>query len=407
MLTSFSKLKACIFIFLFTLVAGLTLKAGANPLANQPPMMGWNSWNTFGTKINEQLIKAEIDSLVTTGLRERGYQTVVIDGGWQQAKLTKEGKLAYDKQKFPDGIALLAKYAHANGIKLGLHIIAGTASCSGKKQGSYGFEAKHVKQLKDWHVDFAKVDLCRNKFGWSPAHIKASLILWGKLLNEQHITYSVSAYQYYSWPKPYAAMARSTEDIAAPAGGLSGLKATFQGLAVKTRPDGWDSSLSVMQIAMMNNQWATQAGNGFWNDPDMLVTGDLGLSLNEQRTHFALWAVMSAPLFLGDDPITISPGEYQIITNKTAIEVDQDTTEQGKLVMASQDTQIWLKHLSHSRRALLLINLDKNQSHTIDFKEQIPKSTKTQQDIFTNSVVPNNVHSVKVESDSSIFLLIS
>ena len=379
----------------------------AQTLNVSSPVMGWNSWNTFGTNINEKLIKNEIDSIVSKGLKNDGYRTIVLDGGWQATKLDKNGKLVYDQQKFLHGIKFLADYAHNNGLKLGLHLIAGTASCSGKKQGSYGNEAIQVQQLRNWNIDFVKVDLCRNKYGWTPERIQQTFTLWGQLLRSVGITYSASAYQFYPWLMPFASMARTTEDIAAPAGGLSGLKATFQGPVTKTRKDGWDSSLSVMQIALINNLSAKYAGNGYWNDPDMLVTGSLGLTIAEQQTHFALWCIMTAPLFLGDDPAQITPYEAQIISNKTAIAIDQDTTEQGHLVKANGHTQIWLKHLNHAKRGILLINLDKSRPHIIDYKQYIPLPFEDQKAVFSNLKLEKGVHQLLVKPDSSVFLLVS
>ena len=61
-----------------------------------------------------------------------------------------------------------------------------------------------------------------------------------------------------------------------------------------------------MAIADLNNQYADKAGNGYWNDPDVMVTGDQGLTLDQQRVHFALWCIMSSPLILGNDPRNMS-----------------------------------------------------------------------------------------------------
>ena len=64
------------------------------------------------------------------------------------------------------------------------------------------------------------------------------------------------------------------------------------------------------------------AGPGGWNDPDMLEVGVGGLTLEEEKTHFALWAVSKAPLIIGADLVTISDESLQILKNKDLIAIN-------------------------------------------------------------------------------------
>jgi alpha-galactosidase len=90
----------------------------------------------------------------------------------------------------------------------------------------------------------------------------------------------------------------------------------------------------------------------------MLVTGNHGLTLEEQKAHFALWCVMSSPLMLGNDPRAMSPAEKAILLNRECIAVNQDATEQGRRVKVEGKTEIWVKKLSGNRAAVLLLNRD-------------------------------------------------
>ena len=144
---------------------------------------------------------------------------------------------------------------------------------------------------------------------------------------------------------------------------MSGCIAVFDDI-IPAAKNKW-GLLTVMQIADENNKWAKYAGPGYWNDPDMLVTGDQGLSIEEQKSHFALWCIMSAPLMLGNDPRNMTQDEKNIIMNKDCIMIDQDTTEQGKRIKVDNNTEIWAKKMQNNRVAVLLLNRDKTESRNI------------------------------------------
>jgi alpha-galactosidase len=114
--------------------------------------------------------------------------------------------------------------------------------------------------------------------------------------------------------------------------------------------------LSVMAVAEINNFAAPYARRGYWNDPDMMVTGDPALSEEQQKAHFALWCVMSAPLFLGNDPRHLSAAEKEIILNRECIAVNQDPSEQGRRIAVDGQCEIWRKRLRDGGVALVLLN---------------------------------------------------
>src|ERR1700690_1976192 len=87
------------------LVAPSLLVSQDKPLASTPPM-GWNSWNKFGCDVSEDLIRQMADAMVTSGMKDAGYQYVVIDDCWQVERDTS-GNIVPDPKHFPSGMKAL------------------------------------------------------------------------------------------------------------------------------------------------------------------------------------------------------------------------------------------------------------------------------------------------------------
>ncbi|GAB5561785.1 MAG: hypothetical protein SynsKO_34320 [Synoicihabitans sp.] len=331
-------------------------------VGSESPPMGWNSWNWHGkTDINDQVVRETIDAMVETGLRDAGYEFVVIDGGWRGTELGPNGELTIHPERFPHGIKPLADYAHERGLKLGLHTVPGTHDCGGDAVGGYGYEAVHIAQFAEWGIDFVKLDRCQFKEGdgWNEPSIEDVYRKWARLMAESGhaMMLSISAYEYRDWYREISAMARTTLDISRKG----------KGGAVFEREKPKQNHISVMRIADLNNPHAAQAGNGYWNDPDMLVTGEQGMSEAEQEAHFALWCVMSAPLMLGNDPRHMTKFEQELVTNPIAIGINQDPTEQGRRIAKSGGGEVWVKRLQGNQLAVLLLNRSADRMEEIHF----------------------------------------
>jgi len=354
-------IKLLVLVFV---TAILNVQAQVQPELAKTPPMGWNSWNWFGKHdINEDVIKKVIDAMVDEGLRDAGYNYVVVDGGWRDTKLGVNGELLAHPTKFPSGIKALADYAHSKGMKFGVHVVPGTHDCGGDAVGAIGKEEVHLKQFEEWGLDFIKLDQCRYVndpcetcpkliHGWSEPNSEEVYKAWSSRLKNStsNILFSISAYKFRNWYPAYCNMARTTGDIQS---------RIHRGGAYFNPPSGIKKRFhSVMEVVEINNKSAEFAGNGYWNDPDMMVTGVQGLSLNEQESHFALWCMMSAPLFLGNDPGVMSEFEKELLLNKEMITVNQDPTEQGKIIKRDKNTQIWTKKLKNNKLALMFLNLD-------------------------------------------------
>ncbi|MFP4549057.1 MAG: glycoside hydrolase family 27 protein, partial [Fidelibacterota bacterium] len=126
-------------------------------LAKTPPM-GWNSWNKFACDVSEDLIKEMADAMVASGMKDAGYEYIVIDDCWQIARDT-EGNIIVDPDRFPSGMKALADYIHSKGLKFGIYSDAGTATCQ-ERPGSRGYEFRDAKTYAEWGVDYLKYDWC-------------------------------------------------------------------------------------------------------------------------------------------------------------------------------------------------------------------------------------------------------
>ena len=128
-------------------------------MIRKTPPMGWNTWNTFGDKIDETLVRETADFIVESGLKDAGYEYIVIDDCWSEQERDESGRLVADKNKFPSGMKALADYIHSKGLKFGMYSCCGTLTCAGYP-GSYDHEYIDAKTFAEWGVDYLKYDFC-------------------------------------------------------------------------------------------------------------------------------------------------------------------------------------------------------------------------------------------------------
>jgi alpha-galactosidase len=150
-------IKQYTFVF-FLAFAGSIIKAQKYPNLAPTPPMGWNSWNYFNCGINETKVKQMADAMASNGMKEAGYQYIVIDDCWQISR-DKDGYIIADATKFPSGIKALADYVHSKGLKFGIYSCAGKLTCQGRPGGA-GYEDKDAQRYAEWGVDYLKYDWC-------------------------------------------------------------------------------------------------------------------------------------------------------------------------------------------------------------------------------------------------------
>ncbi len=310
-----------------------------NSLAPTPPM-GWNSWNKFGCDVNEKVIRGAADAMAASGMREAGYQYIVIDDCWQGARDT-QGNIQPDRKRFPSGIKKLADYVHSKGLKFGIYSDAGERTC-GERPGSRGYEYQDARQYAAWGADYLKYDWCNT--GTQDA--AASYLTMSQALQAsgRPIVFSLCEWgnsKPWLWARNIGNLWRTTGDIY----------------------DHWEGkssngySIGVMNILDMQAGLERFSGPGHWNDPDMLEVGNGGMTDGEYRAHFSLWAILAAPLIAGNDLSAMTPETKAILLNKEVIAVDQDTLGlQASRVAKVGDAEIWARPLKGGRRAVVLLN---------------------------------------------------
>jgi alpha-galactosidase len=321
-------------------VAPIVGHALDNGLARTPPM-GWNSWNKYACKdINEKVVRETADAMASNGMKDAGYQYVVIDDCWQTGR-DQAGNIVADAERFPSGIKALADYIHSKGLKFGIYTDAGTMTCA-KRPGSVGHEYQDAKQYANWDVDYLKEDWCSTLPGQSS---ESSYTLMRNALEAagRPILFSICEWgstKPWLWAGSVGNMWRATADI----------------------QDCWDCKKSwggdgVTQILDQMNGIESYAGPGHWNDPDMLEVGNGGMTTEEYRAHFSMWAMFSAPLLAGNDISNMTADTKGILLNKEVIAIDQDALgQQGRRVKKMGDLEIWSKQLHDGGRAVALLN---------------------------------------------------
>ena len=312
-------------------------------LAGTPPM-GWNSWNKFQCNVDENLIRQTADAMVKSGMKDAGYQYVVIDDCWQTAR-DKDGSIVADPEHFPSGIKALADYVHSKGLKFGIYSDAGEKTCAGRP-ASRGHEFQDARQYAAWGVDYLKYDWCNT----STQDARASYALMRDALTAagRPIVFSLCEWgtaKPWLWGKGIGNLWRTTGDI------------QDRWAGKKEWKPGDCCSNGMLDIVDAEDGLESYAGPGHWNDPDMLEVGNGGMTLPEYHAHFSLWAILAAPLISGNDVRDMKPEIAEILLNQEVIAVDQDKLgRQGRRVRKDGDLEVWARALEGGNRAAVLLN---------------------------------------------------
>jgi alpha-galactosidase len=317
------------------------IKLETGNLAPTPPM-GWNTWNTFQTNIDEPLLKGMVDAYVSSGMRDAGYRYFVLDDGWMAMDRDSNGNLVADPKKFPNGMKAFADYVHSKGLKFGIYNCAGNKTCAGYP-GTRGHEYQDARLYASWGVDFLKYDWCNtDSLNAREAYITMSSALKA---TGRPIVFSLcewGGHQPWLWAKGVGEQYRTTGDITA----------NFD----KDKHMGTWSALSVMNILDKQVNIRKYNGPNHWNDPDMLEVGN-GMSYNEDKAHFSLWCMLAAPLAAGNDLRKMSEQTRSILTNKEVIAIDQDELGIAAYRIKMADSlELWVKPLKNNELAVCFLN---------------------------------------------------
>ena len=338
---------------------------------SRTPAMGWSSWNHFAGKVNEKILLDAADALVSSGLREVGYEYINLDDGWATHR-DSQGLLVADTEKFPRGLKFIADYLHERGLKFGIYTARGNLTCMGRP-GSDGWERQDAQTFADWGVDYLKEDSCYGTGHGSVwdqyARMRDALNATGRPIYfsvTQAVPYK-DAHEAMHCPgvggldvvfttKPWVAQGLDPGELAnaflveycnnADAFGQTGGRGGFL------------SQLDSQQYLTYDNLTRP----GAFSDMDMLEVCNGHQSAAEYRAQFSTWVILTSPLILGNDLTNMSAACLEIVMNRDLIAVLKDPmVKRGRLVYPERMTnevtvQVWSKPLHDGGFAVVAFN---------------------------------------------------
>jgi alpha-galactosidase len=316
-------------------------------LAKKPPM-GWNSWNTFGENISDALIRETADAMVETGLRDAGYEYLVIDDCWSLRERDENGSLVADPKKFPNGMKAVADYVHSKGLKFGMYSCCGVKTCAGYP-GSWGHEFDDAKFFAEVGIDFLKYDNCYHPS--MPSHLSYNRMALALKAQKRDILFSACNWgnaHVETWARACGVdMYRSTGDI-------------------------FDSFASIRRLSESQKDKLAYSSAGCFNDIDMLVVGMrgkgnvgedcgyTGCTDGQYRYHFALWCMMMSPLMIGCDIRNMDEETKKLLLNPALIAINQDEDTRPPLFVnentGHKEALLTFRHLSDGKVAFGFFN---------------------------------------------------
>ncbi len=348
------------------LLSLLAVSAGcfASANAQQPPIMGWSSWNTYGFQINDSLVRTQADAMVSLGFFDKGYKYINIDDGFFGGR-DNEGKLLIHPTRFPNGLRPLVDYIHGKGLKAGIYSDAGRNTCAsfwgnpkdtiGIGVGLYGHDAEDMAlYFDDLDFDFIKVDYCGADAGNNAEGLdldeeqrykEIAAAIRG--VNKKDLNWNICRWAFPgTWVCDIVDSWRTTEDIYL----------------------GWESIKSIIGQSLYLSAYTTY---GHYNDMDMLEVGR-GLTDEEDKTHFGMWCIMSSPLLIGCDLHDIKGNALELMQNEELIALNQNTLGlQAYVVEKENDCYILVKDVEElygKKRAIAVYNPSNGIKHvTVDF----------------------------------------
>ncbi|MBN2610569.1 MAG: glycoside hydrolase family 27 protein [Bacteroidales bacterium] len=371
----YSRFSVLIYLILILLIS--TGKSGAQSSSQtSAPFLGWNSYDCYGTHINEKLTLENLDAFIQK-LKPYGYEYFVIDAGWYRYYDLKPGEIwPTDGDKmhltmdefgrftpapvyFPDGIKAIVDYAHKHGVKFGLHLMRGISreaveknlpirgtkyfardianvndTCNWSnlnyginmdKPGAQEYYNSVVELLADWGVDFIKYDDIVHK----PREINAVADAIEK--TGKKIVLSISPGDDIN-PEFYKTYQRAD--------------------MIRISRDVWDLQ---EDIDISFERWEhikPYADKGFWLDMDMIPFGHIRInypvtinklkstrgyarmdyfSYSQKKTFITQRAMAASPLFMGGALISSPKIVFELITNEDMLACNQNGVT-GELV---------------------------------------------------------------------------
>jgi alpha-galactosidase len=343
------------------------------------PPMGWNSWNCWGGAVSQDKVLASARMMVAKGLRDHGWTYINIDDGWQGVRGGAFNAIQ-PNSKFPD-MKGLGDAIHDLGLKFGIY----STPWRGTYEGHIGSSGDREDGIYDWvvsgdHNEFIRVG---GKDGREQQDRRKQNYQTGRVPFVRQ-----DAQQWAAWGVDYLKYDWYPNDVPNTEAMTVALRATGRDIvyslsnsapklfaedwarlanAWRTTGDITDTWKSISGIGFDNQEaWTGFGGPGHWNDPDMLVVGQVGwgpslhptrLTPDEQYTHLSLWALLAAPLLIGCDLEQLDAFTIGLLTNDEVLDVDQDPLgKQGRRIAKKGDLEIYAKPLEGGDVAVGLFN---------------------------------------------------
>ena len=420
------------------------------------PALGWSSWNYVQDNVNQTFIHGIADALVSTGLRDAGYQYVNLDAGvWLPSRTNSTGELQPDPDKFPDGIKALADRLHSQGMKLGLYINLGPDTGTCGVVGSMGNYQKDAKTIAGFGADYLKVDYCdfnpATKKGepWVPS-IATQLASWQELRDALNETGRPIFYN--ACPRSFGGSLVAPDPVTknckcatgsgpdcprqhcvtdCPPHEWSG--ETRQALAnsvlteYSNSKDMWTSAMSNLDAMLELRPAPDVRGPGYFTDGDMLHSCNFGggavshdpggMKLTEYQAQFALWALLASPMILSADLRSLQkahPDCLAMLKNKDVLSVNQDSAANAPTVVFKNQTdavtgevfmaQAFSRVLGDGSVALAMLNREDHGSVSVEVSwEQIglpAGASCAMRDLLAQTDLPKSIGSYSKEVNS-------
>lgn len=375
------------------ILAALAMAASTNVSAQDKPTMGWSSWNTFGLNINEKTIKEQAAAMRSRGLLKVGYDHINIDDGFFGGRDKKTGKLLIHPTRFPNGLANVVKYIHAQGEKAGIYSDGGHNTCGNYHGGDKIAEGvglyEHDQQdcdmyFKELGFDFIKIDFCGGVDYHNSEHLNLDAETRYKAIakaiantGRTDVRMNICRWDYPGhWAHDIAVSWRTTGDIG----------------------PWWDS---IRDILKQNLYLSAYCYDGHYNDMDMLEVGR-GIGVEEDKTHFGMWCIMASPLLIGCNLQTLDATTLKLLKNTDLIALNQDDLcLQAYVVQHKGDTYVLVKDIEtlngHTRAVALYNPSDAAVDMSINFADLDLGGTVKVRDLFAQKDLEDMTEKLSVK----------
>lgn len=339
------------------------LKIIAGDTISLTPPIGWNGWNAWADDLDGVKVMASANAMVARGLADHGWSYVNIDDTWQGRRGGKYNALQ-PNEKFP-AFKEMVDHIHSLGLKTGLYSTPYIASYGGypgassefpnggethqsikidrrafNHIGKYKFENEDARQMAEWGFDFLKYD-------WridvpSTERMSSALKRSGR-----DIIFSLSNNAPFDKVKDWMRLSNM----------------------YRTGPDIRDSWTSLYQLAFTLDRWGPYGGPGHWNDPDMMILGNVStgsglhptrLTPDEQYSHVSIFSLLAAPLLIGCPVEQLDTFTLSLLSNDEVIEINQDPLGKPARLLPDEknEIQVWIKPMEDGSFAVGLFNVD-------------------------------------------------